>query len=48
MRIQARTLVVVMVLGVLSSIAAPSHASNEAGVTYYKDVLPIIPDNCQT
>ena len=48
MRIQARTLVVVMVLGVLSLIAAPSHASNEAGVTYYKDVLPIIQDNCQT
>ena len=48
MSIQARTLVVVMVLGVLALIAAPSHASNEAGVTYYKDVLPIIQENCQT
>ena len=48
MRIQARRLVVVALLGVLSFIAAPSHAENEAGVTYYSDVLPIIQDNCQS
>ena len=48
MKIQTRTLVVVVLLGVLSFIAAPSHAENEADVTYYSDVLPIIQDNCQS
>ena len=48
MRIQARTLVVAMLLGILALIAAPSHAANEGAVTYYKDVLPRIEDNCQS
>ena len=48
MKIQARTAVVVLVVGLLNVIAAPSQANNEAGVTYYKDVLPIIQDNCQS
>ena len=46
MRIQARTLVVVVVAGLLSGIAAPSQAAED--VTYYKDVLPLIQDNCQS
>ena len=41
-------LVVVTVLGVLFTVAAPGYAANEVAVTYYKDVLPIIQDNCQT
>ena len=41
-------LVVVAVLGVLFAGAAPGYAGNEVAVTYYKDVLPIIQDNCQT
>ena len=48
MRIQTRTAVVVLVVGLLSVVAAPSQANNEAGVTYYKDVLPVIQDNCQS
>ena len=47
MRIQARTLAVVMAIGAVLVIAAPSHA-NEGDVTYYRDVLPIIQDNCQS
>ena len=48
MKIQARTLAVVMAVGALSVIAAPSQANNEGDVTYYRDVLPIIQDNCQS
>ena len=48
MRIQPRLLVIVTLLGVLSTVAAPSYAGNEAAVTYYKDVLPIMQENCQT
>ena len=50
MRIQARTVAVIILsaVGVLCTIAAPSYANNEAGVTYYKDVLPLIQDNCQS
>ena len=48
MRIQARTLAVVLAVGALSVAAAPSHANNEGDVTYYRDVLPIIQNNCQS
>ena len=48
MRIQARAVVVVLAAGLLSVIVAPSYAANEEAVTYYKDVLPLIQDNCQT
>ena len=48
MRIQARTLAVVLTVGALSVAAAPSHANNEGDVTYYRDVLPIIQNNCQS
>ena len=47
MRIQARTVAVVVAVGALSLVAAPSQA-NEGDVTYYRDVLPIIQDNCQS
>ena len=47
MRIQARTFAVVVAVGALSLVAAPSQA-NEGDVTYYRDVLPIIQDNCQS
>ncbi len=47
MRIQARALAVVVAVGALSLIAAPAQA-NEGDVTYYRDVLPIIQDNCQS
>ena len=47
MRTQARTLAVVVAVGALSLVAAPSQA-NEGDVTYYRDVLPIIQDNCQS
>ena len=47
MRIQARAFAVVVAVGALSFIAAPSQA-NEGDVTYYRDVLPIIQDNCQS
>ncbi len=47
MRIQARTFAVVVAVGALALVAAPSQA-NEGDVTYYRDVLPIIQDNCQS
>ena len=47
MRIQARTFAVVVAVGALSLVAAPGQA-NEGDVTYYRDVLPIIQDNCQS
>ena len=45
-----RTLVAVLALCLAPAVAAPSHAGNEAeeGVTYYRDVLPIVQDNCQS
>ena len=45
-----RTLVVVLGLGMMTAIAAPALAENEteAEATYYKDVLPIMQENCQT
>ena len=43
-----RTVVVVLGLAMLSAIAAPGYAENEAAVTYYKDVLPIVQENCQS
>ena len=49
MKIQ-RTLLVAIGLGMISAIATPVLAGNEAevGATYYKDVLPIMQENCQT
>ena len=43
-----RTLVAVLAFGVIGAVAAPSYAENEADVTYYKDVLPIMQENCQS
>ena len=42
-----RTLVGALVLAA-AVIAAPASAENEAGLTYYKDVLPIMQENCQS
>ena len=42
-----RVLVSVLALGTLSLFAAPASAENEATVTYYKDILPIMQENCQ-
>lgn len=35
------------VVGVVIGAAGPASAANEAAVTYYKDVLPIVQENCQ-
>ena len=43
-----RLFIVVLALGLVSSLAAPGYAGAEADVTYYKDVLPIMQENCQT
>ena len=45
-----RTLVVLLAFGMVSAFAAPGYAENgaETAVTYYKDVLPIMQENCQT
>ncbi|MDA1092921.1 MAG: hypothetical protein O3A25_06600 [Acidobacteria bacterium] len=50
MRIDTRPLMVLGVLAVLAVDAAPGNATtnNEADVTYYRDVLPIIQNNCQS
>ena len=44
-----RTLVVLLAFGMVSAFAAPGYAENgaETAVTYYKDVLPIMQENCQ-
>ena len=42
------TTVIVLALGLLSVIAQPSYAENENALTYYKDVLPIMQENCQS
>ena len=47
MSMQPRVLSIVALLGVALA-AAPAYAENEADVTFYKDVLPIVQDNCQT
>ena len=47
MRDLRRVAAVVGGFGVLL-VAAPVSAGNEAGVTYYQDVLPIMQSNCQT
>ena len=39
---------IVLALGLVAAMAAPSYAGAEADVTYYKDVLPIMQENCQT
>ena len=45
-----RTFVVLLAFGMVSAFAAPGYAENgaETAVTYYKDVLPIMQENCQT
>ena len=45
-----RTFVVLLAFGMVSAFAAPGYAENgaESAVTYYKDVLPIMQENCQT
>lgn len=49
MRFRTRAFTVLGVLGVLSVGAAPGYAAaNEGDVTYYRDVLPIIQNNCQS
>lgn len=50
MRIETRPLMVLGVLAVMAVGAAPGYATtnNEADVTYYRDVLPIIQNNCQS
>ena len=42
-----RTVSVVAALGVVFVSAGPAAASNEDGATFYKDVLPIVQENCQ-
>ena len=44
----SRIVSVVAALGVLIGVAAPASAGGEADVTYYRDVLPIVQENCQT
>ena len=44
----SRIVSVVAALGVLIGAAAPASAGGEADVTYYRDVLPIVQENCQT
>jgi mono/diheme cytochrome c family protein len=43
-------LVVVLAFGLTAAVAAPGFAGNEAeaALTYYKDILPILQENCQT
>ncbi len=43
-----RSVAMVAVLGLAMAATAPGAAANEADVTYYQDVLPIIQDNCQS
>ena len=45
-----RTLAVLAATGLAVGVAAPAQAGNEAAetATYYKDVLPILQENCQT
>ena len=44
----ARIVSAAAVIGVVTGAAGPASAANEAAVTYYKDVLPIVQENCQT
>ena len=37
-----------VVVGLSMLVAAPVAAENEGAATYYKDVLPIMQENCQT
>ena len=46
MGFERRVFSIVALLGVVL-MAAPGYAQ-ESDVTYYKDVLPIVQDNCQT
>ena len=45
-----RTLAALLAFGIVSAVGATGYAENgaEAAVTYYKDVLPIMQENCQT
>ena len=42
-----RTLAALFAIGMVAA-AAPGYAQHEAAATYYKDVLPIMQENCQT
>ena len=42
-----RTLAALFAIG-MAAAPAPGYAQHEAAVTYYKDVLPIMQENCQT
>ena len=44
----ARIVSAAALIGVVIGAAGPASAANEAAVTYYKDVLPIVQENCQT
>ena len=44
----SRIVSVVAALGVVIGLAGPASAANETAATYYKDVLPIVQENCQT
>ena len=44
----ARIVSVAAAVGVVIGAAGSASAANEAAVTYYKDVLPIVQENCQT
>jgi mono/diheme cytochrome c family protein len=47
----SRMIVLALVVGMAAAFAAPVVAATEeaeAGLTYYKDVLPIMQENCQT
>ena len=43
-----RITIVVLGLAILAAGAAPGSAENEAAVTYYRDVLPIMQENCES
>ena len=43
----ARIVSAAALIGVVIGAAGPASAANEAAVTYYKDVLPIVQENCQ-
>ena len=47
MSVQPRALFILVLLGVVLA-AVPGYAQTESDLTYYRDVLPIVQDNCQT
>ena len=47
MKTFSRLAVAVAAVGVVVGMAAPASAGNDAAVTYYKDIAPIMQENCQ-